>query len=116
MTATLPYPPSANRFWRHFRGRVVLSAEGRAYKQAVALLLRKAKPAGHEVSVHLHFYRPRKSGDLDNRIKLLLDSLNGLAWEDDDQVVELHAWRHDDKKKPRVEVTILPMGAPFVLP
>ena len=52
--------------------------------------------------------RPQRSGDLDNRLKCLLDSLNGIAWSDDGQIVEIHAYRHDDKKNPRVEIEINP--------
>ena len=30
---TLPYPPSANRYWRSYRGRVVKSEEARRYSE-----------------------------------------------------------------------------------
>ena len=36
---------------------------------------------------------PCRKPDLDNQIKLFLDSLNGLAYHDDAQVVEVHARR-----------------------
>jgi Holliday junction resolvase RusA-like endonuclease len=36
---------------------------------------------------------PVRKPDLDNAAKLLLDSLNGLAYRDDAQVIELHARR-----------------------
>jgi hypothetical protein len=29
MTVTLPYPPSANRYWRHNRGIIHLSTEAK---------------------------------------------------------------------------------------
>lgn len=35
--------------------------------------------------------RPTKKPDLDNVIKIILDGLNGLAYGDDKQVVELKA-------------------------
>ncbi|MBC40907.1 MAG: hypothetical protein CML19_01555 [Pusillimonas sp.] len=34
-------------------------------------------------------------GDLDNYVKLSLDALNGVAWEDDNQVVRLNAVKVD---------------------
>lgn len=34
-------------------------------------------------------------GDLDNYVKLTLDALNGVAWDDDNQVVRLHAVKVD---------------------
>ena len=34
-------------------------------------------------------------GDLDNYVKLTLDALNEVAWDDDNQVVRLHATKVD---------------------
>jgi Holliday junction resolvase RusA-like endonuclease len=45
-------------------------------------------------------------GDVDGPVKALLDSLNGLAWDDDSQIEVLHVFRHDDKANPRVEVEV----------
>ena len=42
MKLTLPYPPSANRYWRNYRGMTVTSGEAIAYKREVAYLARKA--------------------------------------------------------------------------
>lgn len=108
MKVVLPYPPSANRYWRTFRGRAVLSAEAKAYKKQVAAILAAAghQPLTGPVAYTAHVYRPLKSGDLDNRLKVLSDALTGFAWLDDKQVVELHAYRHDDKHNPRVEVEV----------
>jgi Holliday junction resolvase RusA-like endonuclease len=32
---TLPWPPSVNGYWRKWRGRMVISVEGRKYREAV---------------------------------------------------------------------------------
>ena len=108
MNLTLPYPPSANRYWRNYRGITVTSEEARAYKCEVAYRARSAgvEPLAGDVVLTLHIYRPRRAGDLDNRIKLLVDSLNGIAYTDDSQIVEIHAFRHDDRARPRVEVAV----------
>ena len=115
MKITLPYPPSANRYWRVFRGRAVKSAEARKYQLHVGLLAKRAgvRPVSGEVAVALELYRPQRSGDLDNFIKVSLDALKGYAYDDDKQVVEIVARRHDDKKNPRlvVEVTETKAGA-----
>ena len=104
----LPVPPSANRYWRHYAGRTVVSAGARAYKAGVALVAQHAgmRPFAGPVAVYLHVYRARKAGDLDNSAKVLLDALQGVAYNDDAQIVELHLYRHDDKANPRVEVEI----------
>lgn len=110
MKATLPYPPSANRYWRSFRGRMVLSAEAKKYKAFVQVALAKWPILGGPVALIAHLYRPQKSGDLDNRLKVLGDALNGVAWLDDKQIEEIHAFRHDDKARPRVEIEVRALG------
>lgn len=105
---TLPLAPSANRYWRHFRGRTVVSAEAREYKETVGWICREhgIEPLEGDVVLTLDVYRARKAGDLDNKIKCCLDALNSHTWHDDKQIVEIHARRFDDKKNPRIEVTV----------
>jgi crossover junction endodeoxyribonuclease RusA len=108
---TLPYPPSANRYWRVTKsGRIYVSTEATEYKSKVRWvgLVAKAKPLDGPVRMSLAVYRPRAVGDLSNRIKVLEDSLRGIAFHDDDQVVEIRAIRLEDKANPRVEVTVEP--------
>lgn len=108
----LPYPPPTNRLYRADRGVVHLSAEGEAYHLMVAVLAHAAglEPLAGPVALTVHVYRPRKAGDLDGRLKALLDALQGTAYGNDAQIVELHAYRHDDKQRPRAEVTVAPAG------
>lgn len=105
---SLPYPPSANRYWRVYRGIVTKSAEATSYQRAVRVTARAAgcEMLSGDISVTMYVYRPLKRGDLDNRIKVLLDALNGAVYTDDDQVTVIHAERRDDKDNPRVEVLI----------
>lgn len=49
--------------------------------------------------------RPTKKPDLDNVIKAIADSLNGIAYKDDAQIVEVVSKKFYSKR-PRVEVTI----------
>jgi Holliday junction resolvase RusA-like endonuclease len=115
MRAVLPYPPSANRYWRTFRNRTVVSDEARKYKALVKVELSKWPLLAGPVALIAHLYRPQRSGDLDNRLKVLGDALNGVAWSDDSQVVEIHAYRHDDKARPRVEVEVRALGVEGVV-
>lgn len=110
ITISLPFPPSANRYWRKTRqGRMYIGEDAKAYRKTVyALTVREPRLKGH-LAVALKFYRPRKSGDLDNRIKVLFDALQINCIEDDNQVIEIHAYRFEDKKDPRVEVEITPL-------
>lgn len=111
MNATLPYPPSANRYWRVYRGRAVKSDAARAYQRIVGAMLSAASPVEHAVAVTLRVYRPAKRGDLDNSIKVLLDALKGHAYLDDKQVKRIVAEQYDSKEWPRVEVQVAPLVA-----
>lgn len=118
MTLDLPEPPSANRWWRNVNGRMVTSAEARQYKQDVLRLavqatgkslIRSRIAAPQLVAVELTWYRGRKSGDLDKRVGVLLDALQGIAYESDAQVAELHARREDRPRNAGVSVTVTPI-------
>lgn len=108
VTITLPYPPSSNRYWRNYRGVMVKSEQARQYQEQAGWIA-KAKglqPLVGDIDVRIDVYRPAKRGDLDNTLKVILDSLNGIAYQDDSQIVSIHAQRFDDKQNPRVELTI----------
>lgn len=108
--ATLPYPPTVNLYWRHIGHKTLISAAGRKYKiDAGNAALRDGMTVIEgPVEVSLTVYRPRKVGDLDNVLKALLDSLKGIAFVDDAQIVAIHAFRDDDKHNPRAEVEVRP--------
>ena len=65
------------------------------------------KPAGEPVAVVLDIYVRRRM-DVDNVAKSILDGLTGVAYEDDDQVVELLVRKHRVKAaaEERVEIEI----------
>lgn len=108
MKITLDYPPSANRYWRHDRGVIHRSNEANAYRDTVALLCLTAgiEPLQGDIKIRMSFFRPAKRGDLDNRIKIVLDALQGYAYRNDSQIAEIHAIRYDDKLCPGVQVEI----------
>lgn len=53
--------------------------------------------------------RPTKKPDMDNVVKVIADSLNGVAYRDDTQIVDCQI-RKFYSEKPRVEVTIQQVG------
>jgi Holliday junction resolvase RusA-like endonuclease len=103
---SLPVPPSANRWWRRSGARMHISPEAREYKEMVALKCAGVTPLEGEVRVLIRWYRAQKSGDLDKRIGVLLDALQGTAYANDKDVAAIHAERHEDKDNPRVEVVV----------
>lgn len=50
--------------------------------------------------------RPHKKPDIDNIIKIVMDGLNKVAYEDDSHVVEVMASKSYTEGEPRVEVSI----------
>jgi len=107
ISITLPYPPSVNTYWRHVlikrTVRVLISAQGRAYRKAVADAVMLARAAGkmqrHQetcrLSVRIEAQPPdRRVRDLDNLPKAVLDALTHAGiWVDDSQVDELSVIR-----------------------
>lgn len=110
-----PLPPSANRYWRNYQGRVVVSDEAKQYKQTLAMLAKvdQVKPLTGPVAVTVAVYRERKAGDLDNRLKVLLDAMQGAFYANDSQIREIHATLHDDRHDPRVEVAVTSLRGAF---
>jgi len=66
------------------------------------------KPLNGSLAVKLHLFIRGRSGDVDNYCKSILDGLNGVAYQDDGQVVELLVRKHKVKRKEeeRVEIEI----------
>jgi crossover junction endodeoxyribonuclease RusA len=94
---TLPWPPSTNRYWRTFQGRMIISAEGRSYRKAVAdqvLIQRGAKHYAGKMKVEIEAWRPdNRRRDLDNLLKAALDACTHAGvWEDDSNIVDLHIY------------------------
>jgi crossover junction endodeoxyribonuclease RusA len=94
---TLPWPPSTNRYWRTFQGRMIISAEGRSYRKAVAdqvLIQRGAKHYAGKMKVEIEAWRPdNRRRDLDNLLKAALDGCTHAGvWEDDSNIVDLHIY------------------------
>lgn len=108
----LPEPPSANRSWRRAGNHMHLSTEAREYKAMVALMGRAQRwtPLSGPIVLAVTWYRGRKSGDLDKRLGVLLDALQGVHYHNDSQIIEIHARRSDETPSdPRVFVVVRPV-------
>ena len=129
----LPYPISANRYWRSFvprggsRAVTVVSDEAKAYKRDVAKIaaIHGAEPLRGRVHVEIKLYPARpldwakrasrdpmnwddtiRCIDLDNARKVLYDALKGVVFEDDDRVFSDYAARMEPDGEARVVVLI----------
>lgn len=113
MIFELPEPPSVNAMWRRVGAKTLLSKRGREFRRDVESLARRqmirqgaATIRDREVEVDILWRRRVRRGDVDNICKGILDSLNGLAYADDRQVVALRVRRVDDKANPGATVTV----------
>lgn len=116
IVVTLPYPPSVNAYWRHvskgpMAGRVLISAEGRSYRDAV---LRAVDPMKLDMrlKVEIEATMPdRRKRDLDNLPKAVLDALtHAEVWGDDGQIDDLRIVRSAVKAPGGLVVRIWPLG------
>lgn len=131
----LPPALSANRYWRPVKiGNhitIVPTTEAKAYRRDVALLAKQAGvrlvPGRVALTVRMYPARPQdwakraakdpdgwddsvRSIDLDNALKVLLDALKNVAFDDDAWVRKIDAERCEpDEHGARVVVTITPI-------
>jgi crossover junction endodeoxyribonuclease RusA len=132
ITLTLPYPLSANRYWRPVKLgahiSIVPTKEAKQFRTEIVALCRAqgvTAPITGRVHVDVKLYpkrpldwqkRMRQAGaawddtvmciDIDNANKVLLDALKDVAIEDDKWVRRLTAERMEPDGEARVVVTI----------
>jgi len=113
LTVTLPWPPTVNTYYRNLKGKTLISAKGRKYRDAVAdqVLIQCAfngQFTGYvgRLGVLIEAYPPdKRSRDLDNILKSLLDSLTKAGvWADDSQIDDLQVVRKTVGGMVRVQV------------
>ena len=141
ITIELPWPPSVNHYTRHvqiFMGpacphckrhatsvRALLSRDGRQWLKDVDRVLRGLghRPMHGPLTVHITLHPPdRRSIDVDNRQKPILDSLkrrpkdeDQTTWifaTDDSQVIDLHTVKAGVIPGGKCIVTITPIAEP----
>lgn len=108
----LPYPPSVNNYWLSGRDRRTgrhmkyLTARARTFKHSVELLCGQKQAFSGRVGVRVLVWPPdRRTRDLDNLLKGLLDSITGAGVIIDDcQIDEIHMIRESVHKGGKVQV------------
>lgn len=93
-----------------YRGRRFLTERGKSIKEDYFYQAKQQYKGkildGAIVITALVYFRSKKTSDLDNVLKATLDSLTGILWKDDRQIDEIHAYKLQDKLKPRIELEI----------
>lgn len=110
-----PLPLQRPRVFKDSRGqsRAVTPARSREYRYAVQAAAKAAikaqgwKKTDRPVRLTVAIYRSSaREADLTNILKAIEDSINGLVWDDDSQVVEIAATKEVRCQNPRAEVEI----------
>lgn len=143
VTLTLPYPISANRYWRALtingHAAMVPTKEAKAYKADVGWRAKLAgirAPLAGRMSLQVRLFPARPQDwakraqrnpdgwdddvrciDLGNCEKVLSDALNGVAWVDDKQLRRILLERCEpDDRGARIEVVIEPVVREAIAP
>lgn len=108
-------PPSTNHLYgnRAFGRRVIryMTTKGKNYKELIKSMIPECdkilKPGLISCHIFLYFGDKRKH-DLDNAgLKIILDAMEDIVYEDDNQINWLLVEKEYDKENPRTEVTIV---------
>lgn len=95
----LPYPPSVNHYYRHVGSRVLISREGREYRDRVcsAVAALGVSPLDGPLEFQAEVYPPdNRRRDLDNVLKSMFDALqHGGAYKDDSQILRIVAHKRE---------------------
>jgi crossover junction endodeoxyribonuclease RusA len=95
------------------RGRfasMYMSKEGKLIKDSYikqGTLQWANKPLIGDIRIYIELYfGTKRKVDIDNFGKLLLDSLTGIVWIDDSQIVDMRIIKKYDKNKGRIEIDV----------
>ena len=105
---TLPVAAHTKQRPRFGRGRAYTPSVTRSWEEQLAwhFIEKHGRPRlSSPVRVEMFFGGVQSNQDLDNLAKSCLDALNGIAFEDDRQVIELVA-RKASERTPQTVITI----------
>jgi crossover junction endodeoxyribonuclease RusA len=106
----MPWPPSANRYWRHVGHRVIISREARCYKAMIKILSlgwKRPKLRGR-LSLNIQAFPPdKRQRDIDNICKVTLDALQDAGlFINDSQIDKIYIERMPVMKDGELRVVI----------
>lgn len=104
-------PVPVNQKYGVINGRMLLQKKYRDTKEAIAWEIRSewtGEPLVGDVALNiLIYFGNNRKNDIDNCLKCILDAAEGVLFEDDSQVTELHVFKEYDKENPRVEISVI---------
>lgn len=110
MNINLPWPPSANRYWRFWNRKIIISREAIEYKKSVrqCSYTWPVKRINGRLELMIVAFPPdKRPRDLDNLLKITIDSLESAAlFENDSQIDKITIERGEVIKNGYLSVLI----------
>lgn len=105
-----PLPPSVNHMYGRTRtGKTYKTKEAKDIQEAYGWLTKQQTRDFYLTPISLEliaYFADNRKHDIDNILKATQDSLTGVLWEDDSQIIDLHVMKRWDKENPRLELII----------
>lgn len=107
----LPLPPRLNSAYHPRPGGrgIFKSREAKEWEEAAGWIALEqgaiCYPAHIQLELWIDQYHAREA-DIDSRLKVLLDGLQGILWENDKQIAALHVRNRRDQRNPRIELSV----------
>lgn len=112
-------PLSVNNLYRYVGHRVYMTAAGASLKESYqweAKAQWRKPPLIDLLYLDIQIYfSDLKVRDADNFQKIVFDALKGIVFKDDSLIQSFRVTKNLDRKKPRVEVTIIPWAQQVLL-
>jgi len=93
----LPWPPSLNHGYKIYKGRKVLSQETKKYKLDIGWEAKKFKNKKlytEQLNFVCYLFPPdNRKRDDDNYVKFLRDGLQGILYDDDNQIMHTDIYK-----------------------
>jgi len=90
-------PISVNAAYRTWRGRVLISAKGREFKQIICKKLTELNLTKIEGKIEMsiiYYFKDNRCRDIDNYQKVLIDCMKDILFEDDKMIYKLILEKH----------------------
>ena len=104
-------PVPVNQKYTISRGKNILTSRYRDAKEAIAWEAKsqwRGEPLEGEVCLNIvQYFGDNRKRDIDAFLKILLDALSGVLYQDDSQITELNVVKEIDLTNPRVIISIL---------
>lgn len=110
-----PAPLSTNHIYKISRSRMYMTDEGKSMKELyqwqIKTQWKRSMIQGPVMLTAYVYYGDKKKRDLDNSMKILLDSMSHMVYKDDSQIQSLWIIKRYDEKNPRVDIDVQEMAA-----